>query len=78
MTVSMSENEFNTIVDILKGLGVDFDAALCSRGVVHVTTHGGHIFKVSEQDLVKCLNQVETKLGTPAKLVIKTAISKFC
>lgn len=78
MTVSMSENEFNAIVDILKGLGVDFDATLCSRGVVHVATHGGHIFKVSEQDLVKSLNQVETKLGTPAKLVIKTAISKFC
>ena len=78
MTISMSENEFDAVSDLLKSLGIDIDDALRSRGAMHVTAHSGHVIKVSERDLVNSLNQVETKLGTPAKLVIKTAISKFC
>lgn len=78
MTVSMSENEFDAIRGLLKSLGVNFDDALSSSGAMHVVAHSGHVIKISERDLVKSLNQAETKLGIPAKLVIKTAISKLC
>lgn len=78
MTVSMTDTELDAVAELLKDLGVDFDETLRSHGAVHVATHSGHVIKVSERDLTKTLKQVEAKLGSPAKLVIKGVISKFC
>lgn len=76
MTISMSNAEYKAIEESLKILGVDLDKALKSNGAVHIVTHS-HTIQLKDRVVVSAVKTANAKLNAPAKIAVKTLISKF-
>lgn len=76
MNISLSNEEYQALSDILTEVGMDLTKLLKDNGATHVTGTR-HVISVKERDVIKRSREIKQRMSSPIKAAVKMAVGKF-
>lgn len=76
MNISLSNEEYKSISDILAEVNIDLTKLLKDNGATHVTGTR-HVISINERDVIARSGEIRAKMSSPIKAAVKLAVGKF-